>query len=397
MSRLGFPLLVGVLALVLIGASVWLVTPPSVSYPPLTSRSNQPNGARALRLWLEGLGYHVTELNRRPYAVDADTRLLLVLAPFFPQVTQQEADRLAEWVRGGGTLVVAVDFFAPSVLLKAVGIEVKRLDENLGIVSLAQPVLVSPPLTQVRFNTPLVVDAPGPDVVPLLQDSQGRVVAAERMLGSGRVVVVTGAEPFSNQGLRDPARAALVLNLVRSIPSGATVQFDEVHHGLAEEEGESIMALLLRTTPGRGILLALALGFAYLVLRGRRFGRPRVIWRHASRSAGEYVSAMAMLYRRAGKRGFVATHFERQLRRDAGAALGLATGADEREIADGARRRGNYEAAAAEQLLPVLARLRQGAASDGELLKLVAEGEGAVATLAGRGREPDNGRAAGGS
>src|SRR5207244_4013217 len=163
------------------GASVWLVTAPSISYPPLTSRSNQPNGARALRLWLEGLGYHVTELNRRPYAVDADTRLLLVLAPFFPQVTQLEADRLAEGV--------------------------------------------------------------------------------------------TGAEPFSNQGLRDPDRAALVLNLVRSIPPGAAVQFDELHHGLAEEEGESILALLLRTTPGRGILLALALGFAYLVLRGRRFGR----------------------------------------------------------------------------------------------------------------------------
>src|SRR5439155_1214615 len=163
--------------------------------------------------------------------------------------------------------------------------------------------------------------------------------------------------------------------------------------GLAEEEGESIMALLLRTTPGRGILLALALGFAYLVLRGRRFGRPRVIWRHGSRSAGEYVGAMAMLYRRAGKRGFVSTHFERQLRRDAGAALGLTPGADEQEIMEGARRRGGDESAAAQRLLPVLARLRQGAAADGELLMLVAEGEEAVTTLAGRGHQADTGTA----
>jgi hypothetical protein len=80
---------------------------------------------------------------------------------------------------------------------------------------------------------------------------------------------------------------------------------------------------------------------------------------------------MATLLRRAGKRRFVAQHFERQLRRDASRALALDPSADEQTIRRQARDRGHD----ADPFLGVLARLRDENMDEGELLRLVGRAE----------------------
>src|SRR6266700_1012086 len=76
--------------------------------PPLASFSNAPDGTRALKLWLQALGYTVRDDSPDPFAVPAGARLAFMLEPT-TEVSAAEWKTLDTWVQAGGTLVLAGD------------------------------------------------------------------------------------------------------------------------------------------------------------------------------------------------------------------------------------------------------------------------------------------------
>ena len=62
-------------------------------YPPLSSLSAAPDGARALKLWLEELGYRVDEEVLSSFLPPEDATILLMLEPQFPTEGEIQAMR----------------------------------------------------------------------------------------------------------------------------------------------------------------------------------------------------------------------------------------------------------------------------------------------------------------
>ncbi len=380
MRRYGVPLSIGAMLLLLVAVTIWFAAPAESVDIPLSVRSNAPDGGRALMLWLGEMGFQTRELSQLPYAVDREARLLFVLDPRFPAFTQEETDALVAWVQAGGTLVLASDALIPRGLFDALEVDTVYANGEISEAVPAQPLLLDPAVRRVQMasDTRLIDASSG--LVPLLYAPDG-VMAAERPLGQGWVVVLSSPLPFTNDALAQADNAALVLNLVRRTPPGSVVLFDEVHHGLGEQPTSDLMSLMLRTSLGRGILLALAFLFLFLALRGQRFGRPRPLPQPIGRSVGEYVSAMAALYRRAGQRAFIAEHFDRHLRRQAARTLGLQPTASEQELADRFRARGHDP----EVLLGTLGQLRRPHLSEQEVLRLVNRAESQLDAVGARG------------
>jgi hypothetical protein len=86
------------------------------------------------------------------------------------------------------------------------------------------------------------------------------------------------------------------------------------------------------------LLYALALIFAYVVLTGRRLGRPLRTIPERGRSLAEYVISMAAIFRRAGLRSRVLALWQADLRRDLAGPGGVRGRTDADLVAEAARR-----------------------------------------------------------
>src|SRR5581483_4727311 len=141
----------GLLVLALIVGTVLLAGPGSTDLPELSARSNAPNGARVLRLWLEALGYQVEEIDEEPYGVPDGTAALLVLQPstdFDPAAL----DQLQAWVEDGGQLVLVAAGRGSRRLLERFGLSLEFTGERRGDAAVVQPLLLQPPVERVRLE-----------------------------------------------------------------------------------------------------------------------------------------------------------------------------------------------------------------------------------------------------
>jgi len=366
-------LLVG-LVLLLVAATA-LSARPSSSLPPLSVRSSEPGGARALALWLEALGFQVEELATEPFAVDPALHTLYVLAPT-ARFDDDAVEAVASWVGGGGHLVV-VATGGPRALLERFGLTVRFAGDRAAEATAAQPLLLQPPVERVRVDSWEQIE--GADGLAPWLVAGDRVVLGSRPYGAGEVVVLAALRPLSNEGLADTASAALALNLVSRLPPGARVAFDEYHHGFVRGATRSLWQLLLANYWGWAIIYAVALGYLYLWLRGRRFGPPLVPAPAARRSVGEYVASLGALYRRAGQRGYVADRLADQLKHELATGLGLNARLPDAAFAQAVADR---RATAPDPLANTLARLRAGGRlGERDLLALVREADALKARL----------------
>ena len=315
--------------------------------PALASFSNAPDGARALKLWLQDLGYTVRDDSPDPFAVPAAARLAFVLEPS-TEVTAGEWRALDDWVTAGGTLVLAGD--GPGMQLAAEHYDLTLADLNSPADSLTAqlPVFGSPPLMSAApVQAQAYLMTPRTDVAPLLATPAGsgaRLVALTFAQGHGRVIVSAAPFAFTNAGLKLAGNPALALNLATvdglsagiannngnkasgafgAGAAGGVVWFDEWHHDV--RPGNDAAGIVgpeawLRGTPaGHALLFVAAMLFLALLLRGARFGRPVPLARDTARRAPlEYISAMANLHRRAGQRRAALRHYHDQLKRRLG-------------------------------------------------------------------------------
>jgi hypothetical protein len=155
------------------------------------------------------------------------------------------------------------------------------------------------------------------------------------------------------------------------VPPGGRIQFDEYHHGYFTPP--STTGIVLGSPWGWAAAYAVIAIALYLILSGRRFGRPVPLREEiARRSSAEYVESMADLFQRGGKRAYILRHyhaaFKRRLAKPFGANPQLP---DQEFVRELARFREMDEPA----LLALLARLQSQQASEAVLVGAVAEAD----------------------
>jgi hypothetical protein len=298
----------------------------SLEDPPLASFSSQPQGSRALWLYLESQEMKLTDSVGASFGVPAGVNLALVLEPTV-EFTPGEWELLHNWVEDGGTLLIVGNGQVSASLASQLDINFGIAPSTAAAVSNQTPLLQAPPLAALEnASTPYFLRPERDDFVTLLANQNGNPTAVAFAEGNGRVIFTTLTEPFSNEGLQSEGNAELVLNLLNGAPDIAGIWFNEWHHGIRPQADDALTASnwLQRTPVGRALLLVLAIIFIGLVLRGRHFGRPVPLREDIVRRAPlEYITGIANLSRRAGHRTAVLQHYHDQLKRDLGARYRL--------------------------------------------------------------------------
>jgi len=340
-----------------------------------SSYASGPGGALAFFQWLGELGYDLERVQGKAFAPDPDAALMLVLGPS-ERYSREEAAAVAEWVAAGGTLLVADGnvgaFGMAERLLEAFELELVPLPDDAAPLLEApvlQPALGIPPARTLRAEASGAISSARADLA-VLAGSEAAPVLVGLQHGEGYVYASSAVFPFTNAGLAEPDNAAAVLNLLRRVPPGGRVVFDEYHHGFID--APSLRALLLGTPWGWATLYAAGVAAGYLALTGRRFGRPVPLREEvARRSSAEYMESMAGLLRRAGKLEFVQTHYRTSLKRRLARTYGLNPQLDDAPFLEGLADVSPAHARTAAALLAQLAR----PTDEQTLLRLVAESD----------------------
>ncbi len=333
-----------------------------------TSHSSGPGGALALYRWLGELGYDVGRLEYRDFALDPGADLLFVLAPA-DSYTPAEADAVLAWVESGGTLILADDrrFGGAAPLLRGLGVSLTAAPDAILRAALSQP---AAPADTISAQTGVTLGGLPADAAPIA-GAEGAPVLAGVQRGAGYIYLSAALSPFSNAGLADAGSAALVLSLLRRAPPGGRLIFDEYHHGFVREP--SLGGLLLGSPWGWALLYAGLVGAAYVVLSGRRFGRPAPLREEtARRSSAEYLESMAGLLRRGRKGGYLLAHYRTTLKRRLARPYGVSPALDDEAFVAALSAAGPIDAVSLRDLLARMARPGQGEA---EILKIIAEGD----------------------
>ena len=354
--------------------------------PPLASFSSSPNGAKALWLWLDELGYSVSNEVDTEFRPSKDISVLLVLEPLI-EISTAEWQTIDAWVEDGGTLVLVGDYWPTSRALRhydfALGIpSFHRTYSELEVTPLTAqtPLLASPPLTfpvraklQAHLSYHPEDKTQVRDFVAHLTDNDGLVMVSFEE-GDGRVILCTAPFVFSNAGLKEEGNPALVLNVVLATNREGVILFDEWHHGLQPKSSQVVgPADWLRYTPaGRSLLYVALVTFVALVLHGRHFGRPVPLPKEIARRAPlEYITAIANLKRQAGHRTAVMRYYHHQLKRKLGKRYRLdPTLPDDEYMARLAELNPVLDADA---LRSLLRRLRQDEVSESGMVQLATE------------------------
>ncbi len=339
-----------------------------------TSFSSRDEGTLALYRWLSRTYNRVERLAYQPFTLTPNDGLLFVLGPS-DRYEPAAVNAVSAWVNAGGVLVVVDDIASPrsqvTPLLAAFALQLERAP-FAETVDGRHPALGSPPVTQLAVKTNVAVAPATPDVgLAPLAGAPDRPIIASRQFGDGHVIAVSSLYPFTNEGLRQPAAAALVINLLRWAPPGKRILFDEFHHGFRLET--NLRSLLVRHPFGWAIIYALTITGLYLVVGSRRFARPLPLRSEAARrSSAEYIDSMAGMLRRARHYAYAGQHYHAMLRRRLGQPYGLSLALDDDTfVAELARMRPIDSVA----LRRVLTELRRPDLSEADLLRLIDEAD----------------------
>lgn len=287
------------------------------------------DGLRALRLWLEKMGYSVQRTGGQAFALPDKVDLLFVY-PNQEPYSEREATTLSHWVETGHTLVLIGPDEQDEALVNAFGVKSQFDSQFVNSAAQQQPLLPEADTTVNALSdlSTLLNLEQAPRAVPFLATRNKTVKIAIQSVGRGVVWHLSLDFLLTNEQLRDKNVAALVPALLRNLPSHGTILFDTYHlYGpdLSGQQNQQIATLqewLYRTPFGWAILFALGATLLYLILQGHRLGPALpTLTAMRRREAAEYVTAMATLYRRAQQREVVAQHHKQRLKRALGRSL----------------------------------------------------------------------------
>jgi hypothetical protein len=299
---------------VLVAAALYFAQPHEDS-PEHSTDSDAANGASAALLFARASGHDAGQMTGsfdtpRPFTV------LVVFTPISPY-TADEADAVRDWVRDGGFLIYASEQGDPE-LDRA--LSVTRFDGYAeGGRYSAMP--VAGDVNSVTGGPDVVPLAPSPSQVTFLRTPAGYSAGYVEKRGLGRAVVLADPLVLCNGYLEKTDNGLLLADLIDVAGAGASVTFDEYHHGLIASD---FAPQAWVTTPwGAGLLWLLVAVFFGLLLRGRRFGpllgRPAEV----ARSDAEWSVAVGELLRRSSARALTLGMLANATERAAAAHNGL--------------------------------------------------------------------------
>ncbi len=315
--RLAFVALL--VAAVLVGA--YLTAARQTQGPPLDPTSTSPDGAKAVVELVDELAA-MEVLDRVPGA-EVDTAL--VLQDRFDRDAQ---DAVLDWVRAGGTLVVAdVDSTStPAVVATVTGaVDVSCSgDVPSGLADVGQ----------LEVGDSLRLDASGSGGSCGTAGDGGFLVVEP--LGAGRIVAVGGPDAFTNRNLDEADNAVLAAALLA--PDASTRSAFLRPSPLVGSGEETLVDLV--DTPVRAALAQLVVAFLLAALwRARRLGRPVAEPQPVPIESSELTQAVARLLGRADRPGRAAAVLRDRARRDLSGPLGLPRDAPADHVVDAITRR----------------------------------------------------------
>jgi hypothetical protein len=320
-------LLIAVGVLFILGTiAIQALTPAGndASLPAGTTLSAAPRGALALSQWLEAEGYGVERVREFPFSGDG-LDALFVIVPHEEEFTDDQAKDVIAFVERGGTLILASDGGAGSAALeRALALSVRA--GKTGGEETATPIgptLARPPVRTITFDEDATVEPTLPNDVHFLPraTSPDGTVVATMTRGAGRVHILSGAYPLTNEGLPRADNLPLVQNLLAGLPAGARIGFDEFHHGYGL--GSSIADRALRSPWGWTLCYLAALAFIAVALNGRRFGRPLPAPPPSPLAPAEYARALGNRWYERKQYAFAQVHTAERLKRALAAIFGV--------------------------------------------------------------------------
>lgn len=307
-------------AAVLVGA--YLTAARQTQGPPLDPSSTAPDGARAVVELIDTLAT-MDVLDEVP-GDDVDAALVLQ-----DRFDRDAEDALLDWVRRGGTLVVAdVNSTATPPVTGTVSGSVDLTCTGDVPVGLAD---VSRLEVDDGFRFAVPTGAAGSCGPP----GDGALVVVEST-GDGRIVSIGGPGAFTNRNLDEADNAVLAAALLAP-DAGSRAAF--LRPSLVVGTGEATLVDLVGT-PVRAALAQLVVAFLLAALwRARRLGRPVPEPQPVPIEASELTQAVGRVLARSDRPGPAAAVLRDRARRDLSAPLGLALDAPADAVVDAITRR----------------------------------------------------------
>ena len=277
-------------------------------------------GAATFRRLIEAVGGRTVTLEGDRFEPRIGTaRVLFMLGPS-ELVTVQDVAAVRAFLRDGGTVVLAHNFeLLVQPLLEGFDVRFAQ-GASSARTRLAGALFAAPPAREIDAGDVRELRL-GAGWDPIGTDGRAPTVAM-RTEGRGTLIVVGTVTPFLTSGLGNADNARFAVSLAAAaLAAGGAIAFDEYHHGV--HPPPSILAVVERTWPGRALLFAMVVVFAYVALTGRRLGRPQPLDPRPPRSSLEYVRGFAGLVRRAGRQEIVRDRARRELRAGLARRLGL--------------------------------------------------------------------------
>ncbi|HEX6040898.1 DUF4350 domain-containing protein [Longimicrobium sp.] len=300
-------LLVVIIALAALAGAT--ADPDDSADPRASTYVRSPDGAAALYWTLQELDVPVRR-RRAPFLDEDSLRGVVVILAPMSQPSAEEANAVAEHVRGGGTLLYVPSAYGTRTPLgDTLGLEAAWIGSVFADSTRAaqpRPHRWTEGLARVEGfrrafgDTAALLRRPGTET---LLTVEGKPAAITWPLGKGRVIALADAEPLRNGALRRSGAATLLVRALQDAAHGDTVWFDEYHHGF-DQGGDGLVGGMLRhaarTLPAGLWVQWLAATALLLWLLGRRFGAPLPPPALRRRSPLEHVEALAGAYRQAG-------------------------------------------------------------------------------------------------
>ena len=266
---------------------------------------------------LSKLKFRVAEISAG-YPAHLDRYDVLFLRALEKAPTETEVRGIQNFVKTGGTLIVAGDNEVLANLFSVYDLELQKLTKRMIFSQRMpeEPLFSEHPVDEIWTATDMAIEPFGREVAVLYARGNDAAVVTLRD-GDGRAFFIASDYMFSRNGLRHDGNAVFLYNLISTLPHNARIGLAEGrYYTLETKPPNPFMALMFRTPGGLAAIYICLTLFIFLVLRGRRFGRPLDVAKKNRRLSSEYVHAMTALYQKGNTRMDILRHIRDKFKAD---------------------------------------------------------------------------------
>ena len=266
---------------------------------------------------LRKLKFRVAEISAG-YPARLDRYDVLFLHALRKAPTETEIRDIQDFVNTGGTLIVAGDNEVLANLYLGYDLELQKLTKRMIFSQRIPEEALFPenPVDEIRTATDVAIEPFGREVAVLYARENDAAIVTLRD-GEGRAYFIASDYMFTRDGLRYGGNATFFYNLMSTLPRNARIGLAQWRYYTLETQPPNPFTSLMFRTPGglAAVYICVTL-FVFLVLRGRRFGRPLDALEKSRRLSSEYVHAMTALYQKGNTRLYVLKHIRDNFKAD---------------------------------------------------------------------------------